>query len=147
MGVSTDTGVSMTTEATTADDIKIDEIVEKYIKLRDESDRIAARAKADLEPVAAAMKGIETYLMALAQKTGQTKFGTKAGTAFITTKTGCNVGDWDTALGFIREQNAWHLLNKAVNKTAVGEYMEANQGQTPPGVEWVALKAIQIRRS
>lgn len=124
----------------------IEEVIGKYIDLRDAVERKTSALKDELAPLQAAMKVIESHLMDVAIKTGQTKFGTKHGTAFITTKTGCNVADWDATLGHIRANNAFHLLNKAVNKTAVGEYIEAH-GNPPPGINWVAMKEIQIRRS
>lgn len=124
----------------------LEAVIKKYIELRDAKDRADAEAKAKAEPLQKAMKAIETFLMDLAIKTGQTKFGTPDGTAFITTKTGCNVADWDATLKFIEEKRAFNLLNRAVNKTAVGEFIEAN-GAPPPGINWVAMKEIQIRRS
>ena len=123
----------------------IDDVIGKYIDLRDSVERENAALKDKLAPMQAAMKTIETYLMQVAITTGQTKFGTKHGTAFITTKTGCNVADWDAALRFILDGHT-HLLNKAVNKTAVGEYIEKN-GSPPPGINWVAMREIQIRRA
>lgn len=126
--------------------VTVDSIVKKYIELRDSCEQKANALKKELEPLQAAMKGIETYLMALATQTGQTKFGTEHGTAFITTKTGCNVADWNATLDYIKTSDAWHLLNKAVNKTAVGEIVEAT-GTPPPGVNWTVMKEIQIRRS
>jgi hypothetical protein len=123
----------------------IEEIIGKYIDLRDSIERETKALANKLAPSQAAMKTIETYLMKVTNETGQTKLGTKHGTAFVTTKTGCNVADWDLTLPFILNGNT-HLLNKAVNKTAVGEYIEKN-GQPPPGINWVVMKEIQIRRS
>jgi len=123
----------------------IGEIVKKYVELRDTKDRIAADAKAKTDPISVAMKTIETYLMKLSQDTGQTQFGTEFGTAFVTTKKGCNVTDWDATVEYIRTNGAFNLLNKAVNKTAVDEYIEKH-GMPPPGVNWVVMKDIQIRR-
>lgn len=129
------------------DQANIDQIVAKYVEFRDALDRKQKALDAELAPMKAGMVTIENYLMDLANKTGQTKFGTPSGTAFITTKTGCNVADWDVVKKFVLDNNAWNLLNKAVNKTAVGEYMDANNQQTPPGVNWTTMKAIQIRRA
>lgn len=122
----------------------IDEVIGKYIDLRDACDREAAELKTRLAPMQAAMKGIETYLMDLAIKTGQTKFGTAHGTAFITTKTGCNISDKEAFWNTAKDQPA--LLTLSANKTAVAEYIEKN-GTPPAGINWVAMKEIQIRRS
>jgi hypothetical protein len=123
----------------------IEQIIEKYLDLREQIERINAETKAKLEPINKAMEGIESYLMATANTTGQTQFGTTAGTAFITTSNQCGVADWEAVKKYIEENKAWHLLNKAVNKTAVGEYVDQHQ-TPPPGVKWAAIKVIQVRK-
>lgn len=124
----------------------LDQVVAQYLALREGSERIMKEAEAKVVPMKAAMKTIESYFMKLVNETGQTKFGTPSGTAFRDTKTGCNVKDWDTFLTWMREQQAFFLLNKAVNKTAVKEYMDAH-GTPPPGIEWIAMHDIKIRRT
>lgn len=119
--------------------------IKKYIEFRDSIDRHQAEFDAKTKPMKAAMKTIEGYFMNLVNKTGQTTFGTPDGTAFRDTKTGCNVKDWDTFLAWMKENDAHHLLNKAVNKTAVKEYIDAHD-TPPPGVEWVSIYDIKIRR-
>lgn len=128
------------------DQANIEQVIAKYIELRDAVEREAALLKDKTKPMLAAMTTIETFLMKLSNDTGQTQFGTAAGTAFVTTKTGCNVTNWDETVAFIKGNDAFFLLNKAVNKTAVSEYMDAHQGALPPGVKWEVMKAIQIRR-
>lgn len=133
--------------AVAQEQVNLDTVIAKYIALRDNIET-ETKALADrLEPIKQAMKGIETYLMALANATGQTKFGTNAGTAFVTTKTGCNIADKDSYWSFLMEAPAErrHLLTLSANKTSVGEYIEKN-GTPPPGVNWTVMKDIQIRR-
>src|SRR4051812_40227205 len=101
----------MTTEtAAPAAEQNIDTIIGKYIDLRDTIEQKNKALAADLAPLQAAMKGIETYLMALANQTGQTKFGTARGTAFVTTKTGCNIADKETFWQHIQTTGSRHLL-------------------------------------
>lgn len=120
-------------------------IIEKYIELRDAVDAINAKAKADVAALQTAMDGIESYMMKLAVETGQTQFGSPAGTAFVTTQDRCNVADWDAVLAFARENNMWNILTKGVSKTVVKEYLDAHE-TLPPGVNWSTAKVIQIRR-
>lgn len=124
---------------------KIDEIIDKYIELRDAVDKINADAKAKVEGFKAAMAGIEAYMMELAKATGQTNFGSENGTAFITTETRCSVADWDQVVEFARSNNMWELLTKGVSKKVVADYLEKHE-ELPPGINWSAAKVIQIRR-
>jgi hypothetical protein len=130
-----------------SDTPNIEAVIGKYIDLRDAVSRETEALKDRLAPMQAAMKTIETYLMDVAIKTGQTKFGTQYGTAFIATKTGCNIADKDAYWNYLMENptERRHLLTLSANKTAVGEHIE-KAGTPPPGINWVAMKEIQIRR-
>lgn len=126
--------------------VDINAIVAKYIKLRDAIDRINKEAKAKVADLEGAQKTLESVLMKLAQEQGVSSFKTDAGTAFIATKTHAGIADWARVVEYIEANKAWNLLNKAVNKTAVQEYI--NQHETPPpGVNWTTLQEIQVRRT
>lgn len=128
--------------------VNIEEVIGKYIDLRDACDRENNALKDRLAPMQAAMKTIEAYLMNVANATGQTKFGTERGTAFVTTKTGCNIADKESFKAFVQsDPGNWRLLTLSANKTAVAEYIEKGTGTPPPGLNWVVMKDIQIRRS
>lgn len=120
-------------------------IIDKYIELRDAVDAINAEAKARCAEMKKAMEGIESYMMKLAIETGQTNFGSEAGTAFITTETHCSVADFDQVFKFAVENNMKDILTKGVSKTVVAQYLDKHES-LPPGVNWSAEKVIQIRR-
>ena len=125
--------------------VNVESIIAKYIELRDAEDKAKADYNAIVAPLKAAREGLEAYLMKLANDTGQTSFGCGAGTAFITTETHCGVADWNAVLEFVQAEGLWNMLTKSVSKTVVKEYLDAHE-QLPPGINWTAMKAIQIRR-
>ena len=127
------------------DTINIAAIIEKYIAIRDQIDKINAEAKSKSADLKKALDGIEAYMLKLAIDTGQTTFGSADGVAFITTETHCSVADFDQVLAFAREHNMWNLLTKGVSKTVVKEYLDEHS-VLPPGINWSAHKVIQIRR-
>lgn len=51
---------------------------------------------------------------------------------------------WEYILGHIERHGLWPLLNKAVNKTACKEMIEA--GDQPPGVKYVSFRDLCWRR-
>lgn len=124
----------------------IDEIVDRYIKLRDRKDEITKAAKEQVATIDAAMKRCEVFILEHFQKTGQTSAGTSAGTAYVTAVTSATVADWDALLPWIREREAWEFLDHKVNKTAVVEFRAAND-DLPPGVNWREENVVRIRRS
>lgn len=126
---------------------KTDEIIAKYIALRDSIAGINKRAKDEIAPLQTAMDTIESYLMNLMNNSGQNTMGTSAGTAFITTKTGCNISDKTEFVKYLLEdpERVTRLLTISANKTAVGEHIDKN-GTPPPGIKWVVMREVQVRR-
>lgn len=133
------------TDTTQPPSFTIEQIIDRYLDLREEVDEAEATHKAAVAAKKEAMSVIEKHLMSVCNKTGQTQFGTERATAFRTTVTGCKVQDWEATKKYIQENNAWHLLNKAVNKTAVADHIEQNK-VPPPGVGWTAIYEFKIRR-
>lgn len=133
----------MSEQAATAPNVEA--IIAKYIELRDAIDAAKAAYESKVAGFKQAQEGIEAYLMGLANTTGQTSFGCAAGTAFVTTQNSCSVANKEEFVSFVREKDAWPLLNVAANKTNVKEYLDAHN-ELPPGVNWTSMKVIQIRR-
>jgi hypothetical protein len=67
------------------------------------------------------------------------------GTAYRSTRASATVGDWDTFLDHVRENEAWEMLERRVNKTAV-EQFKAEDGDLPPGVNWSETQVVNFRR-
>lgn len=124
----------------------IDQIVENYIKLRDKKAQLKAAYDAEVAKVDDMLAKAELYLMKKMQEQGVESFKTALGTAYKQTRTGATVADWDGFLGWVRENNAWHMLEKRVAKTAVDEYKAAND-DLPPGVNYRMEHVVNVRRS
>jgi len=67
------------------------------------------------------------------------------GTAYRSTRASATVGDWDALLEHIKQDDAWEMLERRVNKTAVLQYKEEN-ADLPPGVNWSETQVINFRR-
>ena len=67
------------------------------------------------------------------------------GTAYKTTSSSAPVGDWDALLDHVKECEAWEMLERRVNKTAV-EQFKSVEGDLPPGVNWSETQVVNFRR-
>jgi len=67
------------------------------------------------------------------------------GTAYKSTRSSATVADWDNFLGHVQENDAWELLERRVNKTAVEQFKAVNS-DLPPGVNWSETQVINFRR-
>ena len=124
----------------------IDEVVDRFIQLRDLRAQKVAAHKADTEAIEAGMKRCEGFILQHLNTHGMESIGTKAGTAYKHVTTSATVADWESALDFIKANNLWNLLDRKVNKTAVVEYRTEND-DIPPGVNWREEAVVRIRRS
>lgn len=125
---------------------KIDQLVAKYVELRDLKAAMKKEYENKVEPVQAALDRIEAHLLKTMADQGSNAIKTSAGTAFIAEKTSATMADWDMFIAYVREHELWNLLNHAANKTGVQEFIAANDN-LPPGVTWRVEQAVNIRRA
>lgn len=126
--------------------VTLESVVEKYIKLRDMKAEIQAEAKAKLAKLEDHMTRMEAALLAAFDENGMESVRTKAGTAYKSLRTSATVADWDTVLGFVRDQELWSMLERRVSKDAVLQFREAHN-DLPPGVNWREEIVVNVRRS
>ena len=125
--------------------VTVDAVIKKYMKLREKKALVEATIKEELDKIKADMTKLEAFLKAKLDADGLTSFKTEYGTAFLTTTDFANVENWDAVLRFIREEEAFDMLEKRVSKTAVRGYIEANK-EVPPGIKYGTKLDINIRK-
>jgi hypothetical protein len=123
----------------------INDAVAAYMKLRSQKDAIEASVKEDLTKIKTKMDKLEAWLKSEMDKQGLTSVKSKFGTAFLTTTDYANVESWDATLKFIRENEAYDMLEKRVSKTAVRGYIEQNK-VVPPGVNYGTKLEVNVRK-
>jgi hypothetical protein len=123
----------------------VDGVIATYITLRTKKETIEASVKEQVADIKEKMAKLETWIQVKSDETGVKSFKTDAGTAFMSTADYASVGDWDAVMAFVKDNGAWDMLNKAVNKKAVREYVDAN-GAVPSGVNFGTKITVAVRR-
>lgn len=126
--------------------IATDTIIAAYINCRDTLNEKRKEFKTYEQKLKSQMAVMERELLVRCQKEGVESFKTKQGTAYKKKKDWIKIADWPTAIGTIIDKDLTHMLNKSVNKTACKEYMQENNGELPPGLEYGSMLEIGIRR-
>jgi hypothetical protein len=124
----------------------VEELVEKYIELRDTKAKIASDYKAKVAVIDNVLDKIEAELLSQFNDLGMESVRTKTGTAFKSTRTSATVADWDYVLDFIQRKELWNMLERRVSKQAVEQYKEEH-GDLPPGINWREEITINVRRA
>jgi hypothetical protein len=123
----------------------VEQIVSAYIKLRRRKEAVEAAAKDEVRTIKTKMDKLESWLMEQANAQNVTSFKTKSGTAFVTTTDFASVADWDAVLGYIKDNDAFDMLERRVSKTAVRGYIETT-GHVPAGVNYGTKIEINVRK-
>jgi hypothetical protein len=123
----------------------VGDVIRTYMKLRDQKAAVEGEVKERVATLKAKMEKLEAYLKTQMDAQGLTSFKSDYGTAFLTTTDYANVGDWDAVLNFIRDNDAFDMLEKRVSKIAVRGYIEANKA-VPPGITYGTKLEVNIRK-
>jgi hypothetical protein len=119
----------------------VEQVVETYLKLRRKKEAVENETKDKVADIKAKMTMLESWLMQKAGEDGVTSFKTTAGTAFVTTTDFANVADWDAVLTFIKENDAFDMLEKRVRA-----HMDET-GDVPPGITYGSKIGINVRKA
>ena len=125
--------------------VQISKVIDTYLKLRGEKETVEAEAKEKVSKIKEQMAKLEAYIKERADEQGVDSFKTKVGTAFLTTVDFAQVADWDATLEFIKDNEAYDLLEKRVSKRAVRGYIE-EQKEVPAGINYGTRIDVNVRR-
>lgn len=127
--------------------MNIDDLVKKYIEVRDFMKIKAEAFDAEMKPYSTALVAIEGALAMEMDRLGADSIKTEHGTPYRSTIMSPKVTDRDAFLDFVAAENAFEFFTAAIAKEAVKTYMEEHGDALPPGVEVAYIKKINIRRA
>ena len=94
----------------------------------------------------AALEAVEASLIAAAQAQGVTGFKTEAGTTYLDERMLTSIADDNAFFNFVREQGDLDFFERRVKVAHVKEWMEANGGHLPPGLNVFRELTMKVRR-
>lgn len=128
-------------------EITIDRAAAKYLEFRREVEAIEKDMKAKTAAIKQKMADLESWITAKAIEQGMETIKVHdIGTVYWSTHYSATVASRDVLFDFVREHNAFELLENRVSKTAVKEYLEAH-GEVPPGVNFSSVKVFNLRQA
>lgn len=127
--------------------MKLNDVVKLYVDLRDEKAALKKKHTEDSAKIDAKMKQIEAKLLQVFEQSGMESVNTDAGTAYKSTQSTCSLADKEVFFNFCKDKNEWALADIRAAKPAIAQYVEANGGVLPPGVNWREEVVVNVRRS
>lgn len=126
------------------DVITAEKVIKAYLKTRDKRDEMRRRHKEELKPINEQLEKLGAWLHRKLLHDNLQNIRSKDGTAFLKEEVKVTVEDWDLAVGFIKANNAFDLLERRISKSAYEDY--EREGITVPGVKVSREKEVHVQR-
>lgn len=120
----------------------MEETIKELFELRKEIKTIKER---DIKPLEERQKELESQVFGFLDEQGLTSTALKGiGTVGINESVVPNVKDWDQVYAYIKDNDAFFLLNRAMNAAAFRETIKMGD---VPGVEPFTKKTLSVRKA
>ena len=131
---------------TTPITLDISKRVDQYVRLRDQIKKLDDEHKEKMKPYKEVLDKLNGVLLAHLNEIHGDSVRTGSGTVYRTAKKAASLADADAFMQFVIDNEAWDLLDRKANVTAVSDFIEENGG-TPPGVNFSSTYIVGVRRS
>ena len=125
---------------------RIDKRVAQFIALRDKISAIEEEQKEFLKPFKDAKQKLIDEMLEFLDKTGQKSAKTEFGLATVIVRHTAACSDPDAFIEFVRENDAYELIDRRANALACRDYAEEH-GALPPGVKINSMRTVGVTRA
>lgn len=127
-------------------DTSVNQLASIYLRIRDERDKIKTAYEEEDKKLAEQMAVVEAEMLEVFRDTESTSIKTPAGTVMRRVATRYWTNDWDSMYNFIRENDAYGLLERRIHQTNMKQFIEENPDVFPPGMLVDSQFKITVRR-
>lgn len=127
--------------------IDLDRLTAIYLKMRDKRDDMRREAEARDKEIEEQMGIIEAEMLEICKQMNADSVRTPHGTIIRSVKSRYWTNDWDSMYRFIKEHDAFGLLEKRLHQTHLKEFLSENPDLFPAGVNVENSYSVVVRRS
>ena len=124
--------------------MNFDRATQLYSELRNEIADIEREAKVKSAELKTKMLALENWITLAADEQGLKNVPTPHGTAYWSVHNSASVASRDAFMDFVRDNEAWDLLEPRASKTAAKSFVEGH-GEPPPGVTYSTVRVFNLR--
>ena len=125
--------------------VDISKRVDQYVRLRDLIKTKEDEHKAVLKPYKEMLEKLNSVLLDHLNTINGESVRTDTGTVYRTEKKAASLADPDAFMRYVIGSEAWDLLDRKANATAVADFIEENTAP-PPGVNFSTTFVVGVRR-
>ena len=119
-----------------------DQLAKVYVKIRDRRRELEKQA-AELKEQEAAL---QSELLEICKQQGAQTIRTQYGTVSKRTTKNYWTSDWESFTNFIKEHDAFSLLQQRINSTNMAQFLEENPDLLPPGLNAEVTQTVVITK-
>ena len=127
--------------------ISAEELAKIYIKIRDAKEEVAARHKVEIAGFNEQLDAISAELLELCKEQNASSIRTGSGTIIRKVDTRFDTNDWGALYEFIKEHDAYGLLQQRLHQNNTKQFLEENPELHPPGLWTDSKYTIVVRRT
>lgn len=124
-------------------EMSADHLVKIYIKMRNKKSALTK----EIDGISEQMEEVAQALLEICKETGAQSLRTSHGTVSKKVATRYWSSDWESMWNFVREHNAYELVEKRVSSTAMSKFLEANPDLLPIGLNIDSKYTVSVRKS
>ena len=127
--------------------MKLDKIVETYLAIRDERDKLSREHDAKDKELANDLAEIEQVLLNSCNEISADSIKTEVGTIIKTTRESFVCGDWDNFKTFVKDNDAIELLQQRIHQSNFKEFLSNREDEgLPPGISSMREFKVTVRK-
>jgi len=124
-----------------------EELAKIYIKIRTAKEEAADRHKQEIAEFNAQLETISAEMLEICKELDVSSMRTNEGTIIRKVHTRYATNDWDSLYQFIKEHDAYGLLEQRLHQTNMKQFLEENPDLLPPGLWSDSKYTIVVKRS
>ena len=127
--------------------VPLEQLTSIYIKMRDSRAKLKQEFEKQDAEIEQQMRVIEQEMLEVCKTLGADSIKTHAGTIIRSVKSRYWTNDWDSMYRFIKEHDAFGLLEKRLHQTHMKQFLEENPDTEPAGLNVEREYTVVVRRS
>jgi hypothetical protein len=117
-----------------------------YLKIRNRLEEIEAEHKQAVAPIKEQLDQVSAVLLDLCNSENADSIKTPAGTIMRRIASRYWASDWDDMREFIKEHDAFDLLEKRIHNTNMAQFLADHPDLTPSGLQCEKKYVLQVRK-
>ena len=124
----------------------VNKLTKAYVRLRDAKLELKKKFDEEEAKFKAKLELLEAQMLKFLNESKLDSVKTPSGTFYRQEEITHTGSDWQAFYDWIKENDGFEFLERRIKKTAIKEYMDANEGGIPPGVSVYREFSVRVRR-